>query len=316
MYGENFKFSDRHLRDTKLYTEALIANYNDRNKGDKPNNHHGYAFDKESRMVIEHTSAAQDISSRLQSFSNSVRCNLLVEAMYKMFKESMHPDDLNDNATTSIMRAIVSKYVNENGYFEIIRRMRSNSPTTQMIAKIITETHQDVMQSIDKTNPDTFRITPEMRDEFFKQLDYSDSQAVSDAINQRVGDSMADFIDANKKDHEDITAVLKQAQEKIGEVDPEDDSLKESYTRIATGKTNEIRNRPKSVFHAMVHTMCESVIKHKDMHAEFMSEGKLDIPKIVDRVKIMYTFMEMLNTSKIETVNEAFIDNVIRDLAN
>lgn len=316
MYGENFKFSDRHLRDTKLYTEALIANYNNRNKGDKANNHRGYTFDKESKMVIEHTSAAQDIGSRLQSFSNSVRCNLLIEAMYKMFKESMHPDDLNDNATTSIMRAMVSEYVNENGYFEIIRRMRSNSPTTQIIAKIITESHQAVMQSIDKSNPDTFRITPEMRDEFFKQLDYSDSQAVSDAINQRVGDSMADFIDANKKDHEDITAVLKQAQEKIGEIDPEDDSLKESYTRIATGKTNEIRNRPKSVFHAMVHTMCESVIKHNDMHAEFMSEGKLDISKIVDRVKIMYTFMEMLNTSKIETVNEAFINNVIRDLSN
>jgi hypothetical protein len=66
----------------------------------------------------------------------------------------------------------------------------------------------------------------------------------------------------------------------------------------------------------MVHTMCETVMRKPDMHAEFMSEGKLDVPKIVDRIRVMYTFMETLNTSKIERVNEAFINGVIRDLSN
>ena len=318
MYNDTFKFSDRHLRANKAYTEALIADYEDRNKADtKPDkSNNGYAFNRESRAVVECTSARESITNRFQSFSNNVRSNLLIEAMYNLFKESMDPTDIEDNTTTSIMRAMVSEYVTENGYFEIIGRMKSASPTTFMMSKIITETHQAIMESIDKNNPDTFRITPEMRDEFFKQLDYSDSQAISDAINQRVSDAMADFVDTNKKDHEDITSVLQQAQEKIGDVDPEDDSLKESYTRIANGKANDIRNRPKGVLHTMVHTMCESVMKNKNMHSEFMSEGKLDIPKIVDRVRIMYTFMEMLNTSKIANVNEAFINDVIKDLAN
>lgn len=314
MYGDNFKFSDRHIRETKVYTEALIDGYQERINTDVEPKRSGYLYENESRMVAEQTSARENISSRLQSFSNSVRHNLLIEAMYHIFKNSV--DCTADSNSSTIMRSMVSEYVNENGYFNIMHRMKSASPTTFMLHKIVTGAHKAIMESVDKSNPDTFRITPEMRDEFFKQLDYSDSQAVSDAINQRVADAMTDFIDSNTKDHEDITSVLKQAQEKIGDVEPEDDSLKEAYTRIANGKTNDIRNRPKSVLHAMVHSMCESVLKNKELQGEFTTEGKLDVGKIVDRVKIMYTFMEMLNTSKIEVVDEAFIDNAIRDLSN
>ena len=314
MYGDNFKFSDRHIRETKAYTEALIDGYQERINTDVEPKRSGYLYENESRMVAEQTSARENISSRLQSFSNSVRHNLLIEAMYHIFKNSV--DCTTDSNSSSIMRSMVSEYVNENGYFNIMHRMKSASPTTFMLHKIVTGAHKAIMESVDKSNPDTFRITPEMRDEFFKQLDYSDSQAVSDAINQRVADAMTDFIDSNTKDHEDITSVLKQAQDKIGDVEPEDDSLKEAYTRIANGKTNDIRNRPKSVLHAMVHSMCESVLKNKELQGEFTTEGKLDVGKIVDRVKIMYTFMEMLNTSKIEVVDEAFIDNAIRDLSN
>ena len=315
MYGDNFKFSDRHVRETKAYTEALINGYQERNNISVEPKRIGYEYEKESRMIAEQTSARENISNRLQSFSNSVRHNLLIEAIYHIFENSMDHDSIKNTDTTTVMRSMVSEYVNENGYFNIMDRMKSASPTTFMLHKIVTGAHKAIMESVDKNNPDTFRITPEMRDEFFKQLDYSDSQAISDAINQRVADAMTDFIDSNTKDHEDITSVLKQAQEKIGDVEPEDDSLKEAYTRMANGKANDIRNRPKTVFHAMVHSMCESVLMHNELHDEFMSEGKLDISKIVDRVGVMYTFMEMLNTSKIEVVDEAFINNVIRDLS-
>lgn len=316
MYGDNFKFSDRHIRSTKAYTEALINSYQERNTTSEENKMgSNYVYEAESRMIAEQTNARENIGARLQSFSNSVRHNLLIEALYYIFENSMDHGDKNTN-TSTIMRSIVSEYVNENGYFDIMDRMKKASPTTFMIHKIITESHKNIMESVDKNNPDTFRIAPEMRDEFFKQLNYSDSQAVSDAINQRVADAMTDFVDSNTKDHEDITAVLKQAQEKIGDVEPEDDSLKEAYTRIANGKANDIRNRPKNVLHTMIHSMCESVLKHNELHGEFMTEGKLDVPSIVDRVKVMYTFMEMLNTSKIDVVDEAFINNVIKDLSN
>ena len=63
----------------------------------------------------------------------------------------------------------------------------------------------------------------------------------------------------------------------------------------------------------MVHSMCESAMKHKETtHKEFFAEGgHLDMGKIVDRTKLMYTFLEMLNTTKIEKIDENYIANVV-----
>ena len=45
-----------------------------------------------------------------------------------------------------------------------------------------------------------------------------------------------------------------------------------------------------------------------------MTEGHLDMNKIVDRTKLMYTFIEMLNTSRIAKVDASFLEGVISDL--
>ena len=140
---------------------------------------------------------------------------------------------------------------------------------------------------------------------------------------------MADFINTNNKDHEEITNTLKNAQEKIdtvtsaddGEDNDEEDSttpdgnVKESYQGLARARINKIRTAPKGVFHSMVSALSESVLKHEDMHNEFMTEGHLDMDKIVDRTRIMYTFMEMLNTSRLDRVDEAFISEAITNLS-
>jgi hypothetical protein len=240
---------------------------------------------------------------------------LVTEALYKIFSESVDSEVGDDNASSSIMRAMVSQYVTENGYDNILNRMKTASVTTSCIYKTITETASKILEGVDKTDSNTFTITPEMRDEFFKSLDYSDSEAISDAIHQRVADAMDDFVTANTKDHEDITAALQQAQEKIGNVSEDDTELRECYEMAAKRTATEVRNRPKGVLHSMIMATCESVMKHKEMQDEFMVEGRLDVDKIVSRTKLMYTFMEMLNTSRIDKVDAAFIEGVIADLS-
>lgn len=213
------------------------------------------------------------------------------------------------------MRAMVSQYVTENGYDNILDKMRTGSVTLSEIYNIIDSTSSKILESVDKNDPNTFTITPEMKDEFFKSLDYSDSKSISDEINNRVSTAMQDFVTANAKDHEDIQAALQQAQEKIDKAPEKDkEQLTESYTIQAKRRTSEIRNAPKNVFHAMVSAMCESVLKHQDTNNEFLVEGHLDIDKIVSRTSLMYTFMEMLNTSRLDTINEEYIENVIKDL--
>ena len=313
MYDEMLNVSGRYARSNRAFVEAAINEYEESAKSVK-NGRVADPFEKESNMIMDNMMHHESVSNRYRSFSQTVRTALVTEALYKIFKESMSEEVKNDNTSTSIMRAIVSKYVNENGYDTILNRMRTASVTTSIMYNTITETATKILEGVDKTNPDTFYITPEMKDEFFKQLDYSDSQAISDAIHQRVTDAMEDFVTANTKDHEDITSALQQAQEKIADVPAEDDELRECYSMAAKRKATEVRNRPKGVFHSMVTAMCESVMKYSDMHDEFTTEGKLNIEKIVNRTHLMYSFMDMLNTSRIAKVDEVFIEGVIRDL--
>lgn len=314
MYDEMLKTSGRHAKSNRAYIEAVISEYEETSKPVKESANRGI-FDSERSMVMENMIHHDGIRARYQSFSQTIRTALVTEALYKIFSESVDPEVREDNTSSSIMRAMVSQYVTENGYDNILNRMKTASVTTSCIYKTITETTDKILKGVDKSDPNTFTITPEMRDEFFKQLNYSDSEAISDAIHQRVADAMDDFVTANTKDHEDITAALQQAQEKIGEVPEEDDELRECYSMAAKRTAAEVLNRPKSVLHSMVTAMCESVMKHKEMQDEFMTEGHLDVEKIVSRTRLMYTFMEMLNTSRIDNIDKIFIEGVISDLS-
>lgn len=313
MYDTNFKPSSKYSNATKAFVEAAINTYEESIKKEKPARYKT-KYQDTAGMVLEHTVYKDNVHNRYISFVESVKNALVTEALYKVFAESTSNRIKEDSANRSIMRSIVSQYVNENGYDNILHRMKTGSVVLSGMYNTITESAKAILEEVNKDDPNTFTITSDMKDEFFKQLDYSDSKAISDAINARVTDAMDDFITANTKDHEDITNALKQAQEKIDNMPKEDVELKESYQMTAKQKVTKIRNAPKSVLHSMISSMCESVLKHQDTMAEFMEEGHLNIDKIVDRTSIMYTFMEMLNTSRIDTINESFIEGVIENL--
>lgn len=313
MYDKDFKVSSRYSNSTKALVNAAIANFNESTK--VVSEKYDTPFSSDARMVMEHTAQRESVRARYQSFVETVRSTLVTEALYKIFSESVDESIREDATNRSIMRAIVSQYVHENDYNEILSRMKTASAVMSEMYNTITDTVTAIKEATDQNNPNTFMVTDEMKDEFFKQLDYSDSEAVSDAIRTRVSDAMQDFVTANTKDHEDITATLQQAQEKIASIPEDDSQLREYYEMKARRHVNEIRNSPKSVLHSMISAMCESVLKNQESHAEFLIEGHLDMDKIVTRTSMMYTFMEMLNTARIEKIDQAFIESVIKDLS-
>ena len=312
MFNSDLKISSKAAKSNKLFVESLINNFEEANTPEAISE--GEFLSAEGTMVLENMDARNSILNKYRSFTNTMRNTLLIEAMCKIMNESVTEEVRNDRVSRNIMRAMVSEYVNENGYDNILHRMKTASISTSMLYNTISTTASKILESVDKSDPNTFVITPEMKDDFFKQLDYSDTEAISDAIKERVADAMNDFVTANTKDHDDITSALNAAQEKINSSNPDDTELHESYTRLAKSKVNDIRNRSKGVFHSMVEATCKSVLANKDMQEEFMTEGHLDMNKIVDRTKLMYTFIEMLNTSRIAKVDASFLEGVISDL--
>lgn len=312
MYEDNFKLSYRAKRSTQDFIKAITENYDAKNS--KIESKHIKPYAEEANSVMENIYKRDINLNRYHSFVETVKNSLVVESIYKIYSEAVADVIKEDNSNRVVMRAIVNDYVQENGYTNILNTMKTASTTMSSIYNIINESATKIIESVDKTNPTTFTITPEMRDEFFKSLDYSDTEAISQAINARVSGAMQDFVTANNKDHEDITNALKQAQEKIANSDENDETLKEFYEMQGKRKANEVRNASKSIYHSMVSSMCESVIKHEEMHNEFMTEGHLNIDKIATRVSLMYSFLETLNTTRLDKINEAYLSSMIENL--
>lgn len=314
MYNENITMPQSRIKNTKMFVEAAKAAYEAKNKPEVEKK-------SETEKIRENMNnihmQIDSVHKRYRTFSETVRTSLVTEALYSLYSKSVDQSVLEDADSRSVMRNIVTSYVNEAGYDNILSKMRRASGAMSETYNVVDRYTRKILEEVDKTNPDTFHVEPEDRDEFFKALDKSeDSEEIAAAINDRVSTAMTDFVNANNKDHEDITAALQSAQEKIDNVDPEDVELKESYEMLGRRKINEIRRSPKNVFHGMVSSMCESILKHPDTNAEFINEDShIDMDKVVNRVGLMYTFIEMLNTARIDTVDKAFLEGVIKDLA-
>lgn len=330
MYTNDIYDSGYSARVIKMRQNQLNALYENTDKYDieKPK----MQKTKFNDLFVEssNTLAFRDSSTtRYRSFSETVRNCLVVEALYKMYSNAIDPVLKADQSNRSIMRKIVTEYVNENGYNMILTNMRKASVPMCEMYNVINNSINSILEDCDQTNPDTFVIKNEDKDQFFNNLDCTNTEDVEEAISDRVSNAMADFINTNNNDHEEITNTLKNAQEKIDTVTSADDgednneegittpdgNVQESYQSLARAKVNRIRTAPKGVFHSMVSALSESVLKHEDMHDEFMTEGHLNMDKIVDRTRIMYTFIEMLNTSRLDKVDEAFISETITNLS-
>ena len=312
MLNEGYKLSPKAADRTRTIVRAAIANYEAANQPVRES--YTQPFNEERLALVENTHRRKVLTDRYISFSETVRSALVTEALYKIYKEAVADNLVEDVTNRAIMRGIVSEYVTENGCYEILNRMKKASVVTSQMYNTINEMTQKILESVDKDDPNTFTITPNMKDEFFKQLDYSDSEAVSDAIKARVSDEVNDFVTANAKDHEDINAALKDAQDKIENVPETEQDLREAYEQKAKRQILAIRTAPKNVFHAMVSAVCESTLKNQTEYAEFMHEGHLDVDKVVDRVSLMYTFMETLNTSRMEKIDEAYLEAMLENL--
>lgn len=311
-YMEGLELPSKYVNETERFVNAAIDQYNESVAAPKEDE---FEFlSEEAKEVVSTVALRESNEAKFHSFSESLKRNLTVEALYKIFSESVSDELLSDRTNRNIMRSIVNEYVNENGYDTILGNIRYASPQMSMVYNAITETAKSILEECDKKDPDSFTITSAMKDNFFDSLDYANTGMISDQIKDRVADSISDFITANTKDHESVENALKRAQEKIDKVPEGDTELKEEYEAKVKREIADIRNAPKSIFHAMVSSMCESVLKHKEMQDEFMHEGHLDIDKIVSRVSLMYTFIETLNTAKIDKVDKAFLESAINDL--
>ena len=149
--------------------------------------------------------------------------------------------------------------------------------------------------------------------------DEEDVKKAVETIHARVADAEQKFIEKNAEDKKKVDELLHKISKNVNtveEIDDEDDTesqIAQEAARISRRKITELSNkRVKTVFEAMAYEVSRSAHTNKIVKEQYSDEnGQMDIDGIMERTRVMYGFLETLNTLKLENVTEAYVKDVL-----
>jgi hypothetical protein len=177
-------------------------------------------------------------------------------------------------------------------------------------------------EDIDDDGEADIEVEPEDYDnKVLEDLDKEeDVQKAVALIRQRVADAEEIFIKNNAKDKEQINALLGKISDNIKTVEDMADKDKEAgkdavaqeNVRMARRSIDNItNNRPLSIMEMFARQLNRDIMRDEHLRENYIEEdGSLDTDTIVESAKILYGFLETLNTLQIKTVDSKYIESI------
>ena len=255
-------------------------------------------------------------------FISNARDYFLTESINMILQNSLNEDTTEENRKYG--KALVEGFVKENGSIKLLSEFGRKSILLASIADVVKESHQKVVHSCATKEGEckSFTISKAIEDEFFTKLIGLNDEKINEKINQRVCNSLEDFVQSNVNDKLDLEELAEKTAEKISNIKStnaeERAKIEESYTQLYKREAQKIRtraNRKVSVYEQIMDTMTRSIVSDNQLRESFVTEsGQLDMGKISGKVNTLYTFLEMLNTAKIVNVNEAYVEKILKSM--
>lgn len=199
----------------------------------------------------------------------------------------------------------------------------------------LNDTFDDEDDSVEDTEDDDIEIVDDEEEEtglesdgvshgkVFDELEKEeDVKKAIELIRQRVADAEETFIKRNAEDKKQIDELLSKISDNIKTVEDMDDDesdeakiAKESANLARRKIKNITENRPLTIFEKMTRNLSESIIKDDVVKEQFLNEnGSVDFESVVESAKVMYAFLETLNTLQLEKVDETYIQKVLEEM--
>lgn len=239
-----------------------------------------------------------DNTNRTEFLSN-VKKSLLSECMFKLFKESsVTPLTKKDKVVAT---NLINNFINENGVSELLRNFKTKNFLLSEMNRITNKYYQKVLESCDKAEEECYEkysVDPDIKDDFYEELEDLDSSDASKLIKERVADAMDEFIDdnmSNKMDYEDIIKSAKDKMDTMKDEDMMDECANRAFVEVNTMK----HNRTKNIFNCMVEKLAKSAYTNDSIHEAYFNESTntIDMESVVNSCQLMYTMLEMVNTT-------------------
>lgn len=197
-----------------------------------------------------------------------------------------------------------------------------------------TDVADDIVDDLEEV-PDkdiTVDGNEENQGKIFDELEKEeDVQKAIELIRQRVADAEETFIRRNAEDKKQIDDLIgrisdnvKTVEDMNDEAEAEDNAdsdstetkLAEESVRVTRRKIKDItENRTLSVLEKMSRNLTAGIVKDHVIREQYTDEnGKLDVSAAFESAKVMYGFLETLNTLQLEKVDAKYIENVLNNM--
>jgi hypothetical protein len=283
----------------------------------------------------------------VDQFSESVNSRLLECCLYQGMLKPVLKEQFCNSHERKLGKTLVRNFIKEHGAFNLIQSLKDKSCYLNEWYDAIKGYHTAMMNEAKEIAQDGIPEAElfDIEDDTIKKFVFDTKTVIpkdiTKMITSRVEDAVNDFIDQNKKQKEEIKKVYEKAKEKVASlkdtIDPNDpsfqdfngdpnteldpkygDQVQEQAMAMVRGKQRAFREEATSVFSILSKNTLEAIHRNQAIKESYSvgMTGRLDFQKAINDTKVMYSFLECLNTLNIMDLNESTLSKLLTDMKN
>ena len=271
---------------------------------------------------------------KMRRFKDAVQHKFTESAIDSVFDILMEAN-LAEPREYAIGYGIISKFVNEEGYRNLLKRFSTKNLVLSEMAQLIDD-YSSAVIAMEGANKDTtdakinidddlcYSMDKSVADDFVSHIKDLVPKNTIKIIQTRVANAIEDFMNQNTDNKLDIKNIYAKANQRIKDkeasaIDADNEEkmneIKEEYIIRAKQEATKVYDRPTNVFGAMCRIMSESIHSNKTLNQQYVNEdGKFDVKRIVNEAAIVYNVLEMMNTMEMVDVDKNYIKEMLTDL--
>ena len=286
------------------------------------------AFTENTNFVSNYINGLHDKSRNRARFLENAKVAFTSAALYKVARKAFteHLTNIDEN----VLQNLITQFVTEQGAGKLLDEWKYKNTTLAGLGKVCREAYEAVRDKLPTPNLygvaegttnigsedtrvseplDVLKLDKTSVDDFYGNLADVDTDAASAMIHDRVQDAMHDFIDQNAKNRARCEEIIDAAKEKIDRAENPDNIA--SIQAEATREVTYLKNyRAKNPFHYIVESITKAALQDENLKARNVNETNIDMDNIVHSAKLIYGFIETLNT--LDAVDESYIKDYIK----
>ena len=283
----------------------------------------------------------------VDQFSETVNARLLECCLYQGMLKPVLKEQFCNSHERKLGKTLVRNFVKEHGAFNLIQSLKDKSCYLNEWYEAIKGYRTAMMNEAKEIAQDGIPEAElfDIEDDTIKKFVFDTKSIIpkdiTKMITSRVEDAVNDFIDQNKKQKEEIKKVYEKAKEKVASlkdtIDPNDpsfqdfngdpnteldpkygDQVQEQAMAMVRAKQRAFREEATSVFSILSKNTLEAIHRNQAIKESYSvgMTGRLDFQKAINDTKVMYSFLECLNTLNIMDLNESTLSKLLTDMKN